>query len=435
MLDSGFDADFFNDLTEFSCQDNFCNLVDLIGPPPDMILDLPPPPIPSFLKGLNILNDSENLERCNHCNQFSDEAIGGLGFTLPKQTQNNLFTVNSLAISIGLGVISAFLLVALYIKYKRMKISMADTCSSFSQSFFFKNKDLQVSSRVENCTPVVNEKAQSIITNSPSKKSTIIPAKYWKAPNVNGINFAHSNNHLMINSHEFNDGLIDSTMTSEMGEYMQDEGSCTSSPVYAECLDSNNHQIGLDNMSNLITLNNMNNLNPMNVQARYKSYTMRNYSEMPNTIKINQLNQLNQLNPDAALLPDVSYDNEAYLPSNHCDYHNKSLKRMMKSSKTPLLSTHCPTNVNHSLTLGYLNNDKPKQTFIQHQVGSRINVNNTLMLKNQDQNQINIQQPRYVQSGTNKKNLIIYNGQPIISNSTNFQQKRPLPSLPHQNFI
>ena len=427
-----------------------------------MILDLPPPPIPSFLKGLNILNDSENVEKCNHCNQFTDaQTIDGLGFTLPKQAQANLLN-NSLLISIGLLIICLFCLIALYIKYKKMKISMIDTCASLSQSFFFKSKDLQVSSRVENCAPVVNEKtAQSIITNSPSKKSTIIPAKYWKTPTSNGINFAHPNNHLMVN--EFNSGLIDSTITTEMGEYLPEEGSCTSSPVYAELDSNNHHQINLDNMSNLITLNNLNNLNPLanpSVANRYKSYTMRNYSEIPNAIKISQLNQLNQLNQlsqlnqmsqissDTALLPDVSYDNEAYLPSSNSDYHNKSLKRNRQStlqhsklgSKTPLLSTHCPTtNIsNHSLTLSYLNNvDKPKQTFIQHQLGGRISVNNTLMLKNQDQDQISIQ-PRYVQGvGTNKKaSFLIYNGQPIIANATNFpqQQKRPLPRLPN-NFI
>ena len=414
-----------------------------------MILDLPAPPIPSFLKGLNIVqNDSENSEKCNHCAQFADQAIDGLSFTLPKQAQTNpLLNNNSLVISIALLIVSVCCLIALYIKYKKMKISMIDTCASFSQNFFFKNKDLEVSSRVDNCAPVVNEKTpQSIITNSPSKKSTIIPAKYWKTPTGNGINvnFTHPNN-LMVN--EFNGALIDGTMTTEMSAYLPEEGSCTSSPVYAE-LESGNHQINLDNMSNLITLNNLNNLNPMNSSqtVRYKSYTMRNYSDLP-AMKISQLNQLNQLsqlnqlnqiNSDTALLPDTSYDNEAYLPSSNSDYHNKSLKRNRQltlggklGSKTPLLSTHCPTNVNHSLTLGYLNNDKPKQTFIQHQLGGRINVNNTLMLKNQDQDQIGIQ-PRYVQG--NKKSILIYNGQPIISNSANFAQKRPLPKLPN-NFI
>ena len=445
-LDSSFDADFYADLAEFSCQDNFCNILDLIGAPPDMILDLPPPPIPSFLKGLNILNDSENAEKCNHCSQFTDQTIDGLSFTLPKQAQSGLLTNNSLLISGGLLIVSLLCLIALYIKYKKMKISMVDTCASFSQSFFSKaNKDLQVSARVDSCAPVVNEKTpQSIITNSPSKKSTIIPAKYWKTPTGNGINFAHGPNghHLMVN--EFNGALIDSTITTEMSEYMPEEGSCTSSPVYQEI--SSAHQINLDNMSNLITMNNFNNLNPMAQPVRYKAYTMRNYGDMPNAAKLSQLNQLNQLNqlagqmdPDSALLPDVSYDNEAYLPSSNSDYHNKSLKRNRQStlgklgSKTPLLSTHCPTmNVNphHSLTLGYLNAEKPKQTFIQHQLGSRINVNNTLMLKSQEPDPIG-GQPRYVQG--NKKNILIYNGQPIIS-------KRPLPSVPNMpklpnNFI
>lgn len=426
MLDSSFDADFYADLAEFSCQDNFCNILDLIGPPPDMILDLPPPPIPSFLKGLNILNDSENAEKCNHCSQFTDQTVDGLSFTLPKQAQSSLLNNNSLLISIGLLAFSLICLIALYIKYKKMKISMVDTCASFSQSFFGNGKDLQVSARVDSsCAPVVNEKTpQSIITNSPSKKSTIIPAKYWKTPTGNGINFAHHpTNHLMVN--EFNGALIDSTITTEMSEYMPEEGSCTSSPVYQEI--SSAHQINLDNMSNLITMNNFNNLNPMSQPVRYKAYTMRNYADMPNAVKLSQLNQLAQMDPDAALLPDVSYDNEAYLPSSNSDYHNKSLKKNRQStlgklgSKTPLLSTHCPANAHHSLTLGYLASEKPKQTFIQHQLGSRINVNNTLMLKSQDQDPIGVQ-PRYVQG--NKKSILIYNGQPIISN-------RPLPSVPN----
>jgi len=430
MLDSSFDADFYADLAEFSCLDNFCNIQDLIGPPPDLILDLPPPPIPSFLNEFNNHNNilSNDSEKCNLCNQLVTSTVNdGLSFILPKQQATissgfNILLMNnsSLIISIILSILSVFFLIALYIKYKKMKISMIDTCSSlfsqknnfFSKSTTTKDSHLQVNSSRGGCrttldVPVVNEKTvQSIITNcSPSKKSTIIPAKYWSAANIVGqTNTTLNSLNGLMNLNEYN--------TTEMSDYglipddmiLTENGSgCTSSPVYAELDGSSNPHHHLY-MSNLITLNNLNNSATLTNQQRYKSYTMRNQQQ--NTT-----------------IDTSSYDNESYLPSSNSDYHNKSFTnhrgQMVIGSKTPLLSN----------------------TLIQHNHHGRIN--NTLMPNSNlsddfHQNTTLTLQPRYVQQQQpgNKKNILIYNGQPILSSnsSSNFTQTRPLPKLPN-NFI
>lgn len=66
--------------------ENSCNFLDELGPPPDLILTMPPPPLPSFLQHMLLENFTMgNLEdgNCNFCHLFGGNGVDS-EFTLPK---------------------------------------------------------------------------------------------------------------------------------------------------------------------------------------------------------------------------------------------------------------------------------------------------------------------------------------------------------------
>ena len=140
----------------------------------------------------------------------------------------------------------------------------------------------------------MNEKSpQSIITSCPNK-ITSIQGNYW----------GHSNNVSARGNKNIN------TCPPDLDDYTActEGGSCTSSPVYAE-LDAegiNHNQIP----SSLLINGPSQSISP---------YTVHNYTEVADAMRMAALGS------STALLPDASYDNAAYLPTaNNDQYNNRS---------------------------------------------------------------------------------------------------------------
>lgn len=210
---------------------------------------------------------------------------------------------------------------------------MSDSCPILPESFLGGHKSAPPPcSPTDSCiSPVVNEKSpQSVITDAPSKK-TSITSKYWKrGPN-------HS-----INGSEERQGT---DVSADIDPY-SDAASCTSSPVYAE-LDA----AGVTHALSIPT--------PIILSGPSISpYAVCNtYSEVADAVRMAALGS------SSALLPDASYDNAAYLPSNNSD-HARSLRRAHRAatlaqlgSTTPLLSSHY--HLNGSPQLNYLTGGRP----------------------------------------------------------------------------
>lgn len=261
-------------------------------------------------------------------------------------------------------------------------------------------------SPTECISPVVNEKSpQSIITDSPTKK-TSIPSKYWKR----GSNIILNNP----------DGRRSVEPNIDLDPY-NDTASCTSSPVYAE-LDAAgvnvNHVNALTNQASILIGG-----------PSISPYAVCNtYSEVADAVRMAQLGSA------SALLPDASYDNAAYLPTSNSDHYNsRSLRRAHRAatlaqlgSTTPLLSSHYHlTNGSPQLYLtGYRPHKKPRP------LHSQIPRNNLIRMQEE------LQQTRFDRQtviGTGRRAHGIYTDSPAMSTfRVPFKEnnRRPLPPVP-----
>lgn len=159
---------------------------------------------------------------------------------------------------------------------------MTDSCPILPEGFFGSHKTAPPPcSPSDTCiSPVVNEKSpQSIITDAPSKK-TSIPSKYWRRESKDMRQIA------------MNGGTMDPNTDIDEHYTACTDGSCTSSPVYAE-LDA-----GGVNHSNTPT--------PLLITGPSQSispYAVHTYSEVADALRMAALTS------SSALLPDASYDN------------------------------------------------------------------------------------------------------------------------------
>ncbi|RWS10708.1 hypothetical protein B4U79_09141, partial [Dinothrombium tinctorium] len=343
----------------FGC-DFSCKIIDEFGPPPDLILSIPPPPLTPSLQQL--LNENQSLKGddngCNFCHVFYSPTGQDNDFFLPNPGVKTDESWLSLLVFSVLGL-TAFgaLFILFLVKCKKYAISfieilinsfpfyrwkifpVSDSCPIFPESFLGGHKTAPPPcSPSDSCiSPVVNEKPQSVITDSPTKK-TSIPSKYWRRTN----DLSHGGR--MAN------GII-LDRTTEIDEYSgcPDAPSCTSSPVYAE-LDA----VGI-NHSQAPT--------PILITGPSQSispYAVHTYTEVSDAVRMAALGS------SSALLPDASYDNAAYLPTSNSDhYHGRSLRRHRAAtlaqlgSATPLLATH--HNINGSPSINYLTGGRPQK--------------------------------------------------------------------------
>ncbi|RWS27337.1 hypothetical protein B4U80_05294 [Leptotrombidium deliense] len=311
----------------------------------------------------------------------------------------------------------AALMVLFLIKCKKWKIfPVSDSCPILPESFLGGHKSAPPPcSPTDSCiSPVVNEKPQSVITDSPSKR-TSIPSKYWRRTNDLSQGGRHMTN---------GGNILD--RTTEIDEYTgcPEAASCTSSPVYAE-LDA-----GGINHAQLAT--------PILITGPSQSispYAVHTYTEVADAVRMAALGS------SSALLPDASYDNAAYLPSSNSDhYHGRSLRRHRAStlaqlgSATPLLATH--HQINGSPPVNYLTggrpHKKPRMPYA-HQM-TRANI-----LRSQDE--LESSPSRHLQS---RRLHGLYSDLPLQSQSPTLstfrlaniqynlrdQPKRPLPPVP-----
>lgn len=288
------------------CVDAFCSLDDL----PDAILTMPPPPIPFFMQTL--LNESFSSEDCNLCRLFTDgEVESGNDFLLPRPSDKSSSPASdgmtSVLIASILGLMfGAFLLGLIWCK-KWRHFPAKDSCPMFSDGLFSghrKSAPPPPSPTESVISPVVNEKSpQSIIMDHGTGKKSVIQTKYWRR----GSDFTIDASSSVLRPHR-----------QQTDHYGGDGGSCTSSPVYAE-LDGVpiGGAQGTASSSLLMSC-------PGSSISPY-AVGMNTYSELPeNSMRMTNIAS----SSSAALLPDSSYDNAAYLPNMNPDqYGSRSLRR------------------------------------------------------------------------------------------------------------
>lgn len=395
-------------------------------------------------------------------------------------------------------------------------------------------------STTDSCvSPVVNEKSpQSIITSSPCKRNTtttIIPSKYWRTSRCPMDLHSPSQQTPLEQS-------ASTTELDEYNTGCGETASCTSSPVYAE-LDAHQQitqllqqqqqqqhhqqqmqqhqqfyhhpnqyaqqiseqpsmttQISAAQLTQTIPFGTNSLLNTYaeptsnlcvgptrsnctqirlsgtgsNTSNASATYAVHTYSELPEPVRVNRIVS------QAPLLPDVSYDNAAYLPSSTGDHHllnqtqqqlqqshsyqNRSLRRQRSTgnstpnqlgSTTPLLASGVGYygNTMHShMTTGNRSSKKQRSYLMQHLPqqqllnSGRMSIASpaTLVALRTDLNESDAvdHQPKYVQtSGRGRLVHEVYNdvsggeSSPSVGSSRTLSYKdqtknRPLPPVP-----
>ncbi|KAI1284917.1 hypothetical protein HDE_12378 [Halotydeus destructor] len=321
-----------------------CSFLGELGPPPDMILSMPPPPLPPFMQHILAENFSSLMDsdgNCNLCHIFANRGVDS-EYTLPNpETTVSKSWFTFVLTSTGCLILT-LILVAMLIKCRKGKFDrMTDICPGMHGTFIRSQKaSPPVCSPADSCiSPVVNEKSpQSIITSAPNKKSTV-STKYWRRADFDGRS-----------SQNYADGgETDENYACAEG------GSCTSSPVYAE-LDGCVTQIqpgqllGPHGGSILIS-------GPSRAISPY-SVGLHTYSEVPEAMRMAALGS------SAALLPDTSYDNAAYLPTAAAiDHYNasRSLRRGHRGATLAQLGSATPLLNNTHAGNAYLTAGRPSK--------------------------------------------------------------------------
>lgn len=274
-----------DDPNDTDCPSGYCSYLDH---PPDSILTMPPPPLPLFMKELlTDTNSSYFFEdgKCNFCEYLTDHSQDSELFQpsipdKPADSMTSVIVASILGLSFG-----TFLLLLIWCK--KWKIFPAkDSCPIFPESFLSGSghKSSPPPSPSPCISPVVNEKSPQSTIITDSSRKTSIPSKYWRRAG----DFSNHPQNLGV------DSVTD--------HYT--EGSCTSSPVYAE-LDGPVVGTSSSNSTVLVT-----------GQSPY-AVGLNTYSEIPETLRIGS---------SAGLLPDTSYDNATYLPTTNL-YQSHSLRR------------------------------------------------------------------------------------------------------------
>lgn len=287
----------FDDSESDDCVDAFCDAI------PDAILTMPPPPIPFFMQ--NLLNESFSQDDCNFCRLLSDGDVVSM-IDGPQQSDKNPASdgMTSVLIASILGLFFGIFLLGLIWCRKGRHFPAKDSCPMFSDGLFSghrKSAPPPPSPTESVISPVVNEKSpQSIIMDHGTGKKSVIHTKYWRR----GSDFTIDATSSVLRPHR-----------PQSDHYGADGGSCTSSPVYAE-LDG--LPIGAQGPGSSHILLAGSSISPYAVG-------MNTYSELPE----NSMRMTNMVSSSsAALLPDSSYDNAAYLPNMHPDqYASRSLRR------------------------------------------------------------------------------------------------------------
>lgn len=296
----------YEDIAEVQdCEQSFCSIVTLP----------PPPPIPQFMRSM--LNDSLTSDGdCNLCRLFG--VAEGPRYQLPRPSDKSSSSpasdgMTSVVVACVMGLCFGGLLLALIWCKKWRHTSSKSSC--FSCTFFSpggvfggqrKGAPPPPSPTQSVISPVVNEKSpQSIIMDHGTNgKKSVIQTKYWRRGSDFTIDASSSvlHPHRSHSDHYGGDGATGS--------------SCTSSPVYAE-LDGVPVGAHGPGSSLLITC-------PGSSISPY-AVGMNTYSELPD----NSMRMVN-IGSSAALLPDSSYDNAAYLPNlnpNQEQFGSRSLRR------------------------------------------------------------------------------------------------------------
>ncbi|XP_015784624.1 uncharacterized protein LOC107362127 [Tetranychus urticae] len=339
----------------FNCQDMFCNLFDEIGPPPDWLP--PPPPLPPHL--LQLLNENHSLidERtndCNFCHIFSSPMDSELVVPKPEFKPNDSWFSLLLGSIIGSTILCIILLFILF-KFRKRKLFPSSVCGFDSCPIFPESMMRGIKTSPPPCapsdnyiSPVVNEKSpQSVITNCPT--NTSISSKYWRRSDENRESRVGSRN----------------SREADMEDYtnIPGEGSCTSSPVYAE-LDAAGVNISHSQIPSSLLLNGP------------SPYVVHTYSEVADAMRMAALGS------STALLPDTSYDNVAYLPTSNSDhYQGRSLRRQRSGlghlgTAAPLLSAHQQMIPGSQMNFASSGRPHKKPRPVYSHRTSRINVSN-----------------------------------------------------------
>ena len=299
------------DAGEEDCSTDLCSL--------DVMLTMPPPPIPPFM--LSVMNDSFAEDGCNLCRLFSDSQadVNGSGFLLPRPSDKSTESpaadgvASVLAASI-LGLSFGALLLGLIWCKKWRHMHVKGTCPLFGEGGLGGQRKAAPpppSPAESVLAPVVNEKSpQSIIMDHGTSKRSVIHTKYWRRGSDLTLDASSS------------------VLRPRSEHYAGDGSSCTSSPVYAE-LDGVPAAAAADaHGSGLLVSCPASSISPYAVG-------MNTYSELPD----NCMRMTNLTSSAAALLPDSSYDNAAYLPNMNADHYSaRSLRRTRAgASGLPLL--------------------------------------------------------------------------------------------------
>ncbi|CAG2119275.1 unnamed protein product [Medioppia subpectinata] len=363
---SSVDESEWQDFThEFTCPDNMCSAEALDEDmPPDAILSMPPPPLPPAMHALLVSNRTAIADDCNLCHIFKDPSDYDFSTVTTPDLKDADSWLSVIVVTILGSTLFCILFLIVLFRCKNWKIfPVSDSCPILPESFLGGHKSAPPPcSPTDSCiSPVVNEKSpQSVITDAPTKK-TCISSKYWKrGPNGDP------------NSPDgYGGGPCDrmggTDVSADFDPY-SDAASCTSSPVYAE-LDPAGVTHALSTGPTQIILNGPA-INPYAV--------CNTYSEVADAVRMAALGS-----SSAALLPDASYDNAAYLDPNHPQHHiyqSRSLRRAAHraatlgqlGSATPLLRSHYALSNASPQQLNYLTGGRPqKKPRPSHSSGSR----------------------------------------------------------------
>lgn len=190
-----------------------CNTLEVLGPPPDTILTIPPPPIPNFL--LETLNaNKSNNESCNLCNIFTTGTAKIEDKSFPQasiQFANTWICVIIIVsiVSIAVGAIIAIF----FMKCKKWKIfPVADSCPILPENFLNnKNSSSETSPKSMDSSNLSKQK-----TKETKLKSSL---KYWQRECSQEYPLHRDGSQYIIG----NDSFVDS-----------EENKSPGTPIYAE---------------------------------------------------------------------------------------------------------------------------------------------------------------------------------------------------------
>ena len=123
LLDFG---DLDNASMDSSCTSLSCAFLDELGPPPDLILSMPPPPLPPFMQHLiseNMSTGRDGDGNCNFCHLFATKGEDS-EFTLPNPSVTSTSSWLSITIlSFIVALIIGIMVVLFLLKCRKGKFA------------------------------------------------------------------------------------------------------------------------------------------------------------------------------------------------------------------------------------------------------------------------------------------------------------------------